>query len=235
MKNKISDRSTLMLLNRTSVILGALAITAVSLAVGYFLGYKSSSLSTVNESQTIIDSKTQLQPVTPPTPEVKNPDAPVLSLPQNEPKPILQPLKPVEEPKTSSEIIPQAKEPEQAAKTTQKPTALDTQDMPKNKQTQNNQTPKQPTTNAVDTNPKTTQPPTKTYTIQLGAFPQKEGAIELQNKLKAMGIKTYITTKTAKDPYYKVRTGSYKNKKDALNAAKQLQAKTGLPNFITTN
>ncbi|HEX8947469.1 MAG TPA: SPOR domain-containing protein [Dissulfurispiraceae bacterium] len=74
----------------------------------------------------------------------------------------------------------------------------------------------------------------KLYTIQMGAFPTKEGAEQLMQSLKAKGYKPYIVDAGGGDTYYRVRVGSFHAKKDADRDAASMSKETGMQNFVTT-
>ncbi|MEW5747059.1 MAG: SPOR domain-containing protein [Nitrospirota bacterium] len=76
--------------------------------------------------------------------------------------------------------------------------------------------------------------PKKQYTIQVGAFPNRTGAEQLQQRLKESGYKAYIVDADKGSDYYKVRVGAFKGKKEAERVAAMLRKKTAMQNFITT-
>jgi cell division septation protein DedD len=80
---------------------------------------------------------------------------------------------------------------------------------------------------------KSTDSSVKPFSVQMGAFPNKEGAEQLFQKLKASGYKPYIVNANGSNTYFKVRIGSFKNKKVAEKSAAELLKKTGLQNFVT--
>ncbi|MBI3592368.1 MAG: SPOR domain-containing protein [Nitrospirae bacterium] len=73
----------------------------------------------------------------------------------------------------------------------------------------------------------------KVYTVQIGAFPNKSGAEQLYQSLKAKGYNPYIVDAGQNDTYFRVRVGTFKNKKDAERSALALSKQTGLQNFVT--
>ncbi|MFO0754692.1 MAG: SPOR domain-containing protein [Thermodesulfovibrionales bacterium] len=73
----------------------------------------------------------------------------------------------------------------------------------------------------------------KTYTVQIGAFPSREGAEQLLQNLQARGYKPYIVDAGQGDTYFRVRLGAYKDRKEAERNAVAFSKKTGLPNFVT--
>jgi cell division protein FtsN len=73
----------------------------------------------------------------------------------------------------------------------------------------------------------------KRYTVQVGAFPSKDGADQLYQNLKAKNYDPYIVNANGSNDYFKVRVGFFKDKKAAEKSAAALSKKTGLQNFVT--
>jgi cell division septation protein DedD len=73
------------------------------------------------------------------------------------------------------------------------------------------------------------------YTVQLGALKKAGEARNLKTAYAKKGYKTYITvTKNkGKEKIYKVRTGEFKEKKDAEILALRLKKNEGLAAFVT--
>ncbi|MBZ0156642.1 MAG: SPOR domain-containing protein [Alphaproteobacteria bacterium] len=76
-------------------------------------------------------------------------------------------------------------------------------------------------------------PSEKMYTVQVGAFPSREGAVQLLQNLQSRGYKPYIVDAGQGDTYFRVRLGAYKDRKEAERNAVAFSKKTGLPNFVT--
>ncbi len=74
---------------------------------------------------------------------------------------------------------------------------------------------------------------TRLYTIQFGALPTKKEAEQLKKRLQARGLKAYIVNRGEEDPLFRVRAGTFKNKRDAERQAASIHKKTGLSYFVT--
>lgn len=74
----------------------------------------------------------------------------------------------------------------------------------------------------------------KNYTIQYGAFTEKANAEQLQRELLTMRIQAYIFNKGEDDPYYRVRSGRFIDRKSANEVAGQVKVKMKLSYFIAT-
>ncbi len=73
------------------------------------------------------------------------------------------------------------------------------------------------------------------YTVQLGALKNAEEARQLRVKYAKKGYKTFITVSRSKNKakIYKVRTGEFREKKDAEILALRLKKNEGLSAFVT--
>jgi cell division protein FtsN len=72
----------------------------------------------------------------------------------------------------------------------------------------------------------------RVYTIQIGAFPQKDEAEQLRDRVAAKGFKAYIVNEGEQDPYYRVRVGKFRDRKSSEQAALSLREKTGADYYI---
>lgn len=250
MRGRITEKSSILLLSRNTVIIGALVITVFGLGLGYLLGYKGGMLGIAEKQQNPTETRLPLPSEEKKVIESPSGDSPVLSAePKTQPqtaeqeaqkepeqaqetKPAQKELKPKDK-KTAQENL----EPEKKQEVPQEKPVVKT---PKEKRGGKKpaETPKEePKQQAAPTKTEKAQPKPiatakKAYTVQFGAFPSSEGAAQLAQSLKAKNINAYITERAEGDPYYRVRTGSYKNRKEAEKAALSLQKQTGLANFV---
>lgn len=252
MRGRVTDKSSILLLGRNTVIFGAVVIFAVSLGVGYFLGYKGSSFGRIDAEHGL-----PLPPA--PSPEDKRIlEPPVVSktVPSNPQIPSTLPPEAAEIKLEGPAVAQQPaaeQTPKQTPKQIPKQTIEASQPDKKGKGGGNGiiqpEIKKTDTPESVSVIAKPKEAPSgkkknekvekakvsagKLYTVQFGAFPSKEGALQLRAALKAKGIAAYIINKTDSEPYYRVRTGAFKNRKEADLNSRSLQKKTGMPNFVT--
>ncbi|MBF0328548.1 MAG: SPOR domain-containing protein [Nitrospirae bacterium] len=259
MRGRITEKSSILLLSRNTVIIGALVITVFGLGLGYLLGYKGGLLGIGDKLQNTTETKLPLPaeekkvivspsgdaPVLPVAPntqqqaaaleEQKEPEQPVIKdepptkKPQDRSPKAAQRDRELKEKKTGQILEPEPAAEKPVAKTLkEKRAAKKTAEAPIEEA-------KQPAASAKAEKTETKQDaaaPKKVYTVQFGAFPSSEGASQLAQSLKSKKINAYITERAEGDPYYRVRTGSYKNRKEAEKAAAEFQKQTGLPNFV---
>ncbi len=256
-----TERSSILLLSRNTVLIGALLITVASFGIGYFFGFRGSG-----------PAEQEKQPVESPKtsdafpPEEKR----VIELPVKDvtgkPAATAQPA-PADQPERAAEAS--AQKPAEAPATQAKgeiPKSQDTTEKSKKPGTQKNEAvtaavaanqvqdnasvksaqPTQPaqagsaasksgrhTGEKAKKKAKKAVPSGKLYTVQVGAFPSKEGADQLYKDLKAKNYNPYIVNANGSNDYFKVRVGSFKDKKAAEKSAAALSKKTGLQNFVT--
>lgn len=252
MRIKGSERSSILLLSRNTVLIGVIIIAVASFGLGYFFGYRG-GVSPVVEKEDITAEQREL--VSPEDRRVLEPseeDKPVVVPPvaplfPGDPFPGEIPAKIPETPsgeRTDRELLPEYKDIEKdehlAAEPPKKPepkAAVD--DSIKNAKTDDK--PVDKTISASDKRipkSKTTVPtdavsPKRIYTVQVGAFPSREGAEKLQRMLKAKGIESYIVNGRS-DIYFRVRVGSFQSRTEAERNAAILERETGMKNFVTT-
>lgn len=257
MRLKGPEKSSILLLGRNTVVIGAVVIIVVSFVFGYFFGYKGtdilekgkhdseSRVAAAPEDKKTLDNADN-SPVLPPvikpsefpkeavqqkpsTPEPQKPDNKALAEQKNQEvakadagKGPLSPQAGLESPDSAgTEKERPAKESAGTGKVTGK--------------TKKNSSPQKilkPSKTAKKQ--KETESAKGTYTVQVGAFPSREGAEQLLQGLKAKNIKAYIVDSGEGNPYFRVRTGTFKSRKDAEQMSSQLQKKDGLQNFVTT-
>ncbi len=255
MRGGATERSSILLLSRNTVLIGALLITVASFGIGYFFGFRGSG-----------PPEQGKQPVE----SAKTSDV----FPPEEKRVIELPVKDVAG-------KPAAAQPEQAAeasaqKPSEQPAAQAKDEIPKSQDTTEKSKKPEPQKNEVRTaavaanqvqdnaavksaqpaqqaaraesvasksgrhtgekakkKAKNAVPSGKLYTVQVGAFPSKEGADQLYQNLKAKNYNPYIVNANGSNDYFKVRVGSFKHKKAAEKSAAALSKKTGLQNFVT--
>jgi len=73
------------------------------------------------------------------------------------------------------------------------------------------------------------------YTLQLGAFKSSAEAESIKKKYAKKGLKPYITTSTnrQKEKIYKVKTGEFKDRKNAEILSLKLNKTEQLKTFVT--
>ncbi len=245
MRIKGSERSSILLLSRNTVVIGVVIIAVAGFGLGYFLGYRGGGASPVEKEDIAARERELLPPEDRRVLEPHREDKPVIMLP-----PIPLPSGdsvPGETPVVPSpdrELLPKYKniekdetltvEPEKELK----PKAATNEGIKKDKTSdktsdraisdRDKRDPKARTVAPADT-----VSPKRLYTVQVGAFPSKEGAERLQRILKTKGVESYIVNAT-KDRYFRVKIGSFKNRREAERNATILKKKTGMENFVTT-
>lgn len=75
----------------------------------------------------------------------------------------------------------------------------------------------------------------KTYTVQVGAYKEKEVAETVMNKLKKKGYSAYIMAKEIQNEgkIYKVRIGEFPNRERAEEHARKIKVKENISAFVT--
>ncbi|BCB96915.1 hypothetical protein JZK55_18370 [Dissulfurispira thermophila] len=256
MRIRGTERSSILLLNKSTVIIGAIVIIILSFGVGYFWGYKGGNiLQTEEELKKDVEQKPSLPPE----------DKRVLETTSTTPKeaPIAPSIKPPEfpqEPPPQKLAEPEKELPKEQKTTESKSGKSHGEEIAEDKSEQKEkdspevkghevkvETKTKTKENAAVANkekntvksiakknvPAKTSKSVKLYTIQFGAFPNKEGAEQLRQSLNSKGIKAYIVSKAEGDPYFRVRVGTYKSKREAEIAAVSMRKKTGMQNFVT--
>jgi cell division septation protein DedD len=240
------------------VLIGALLITIASFSIGYFFGFRVSG-SPEQEKQTVESAKTgdilppeEKRVIELPVKDAAGKPVTAQSAPANQPeqsagasaqKPAEAPATQAkgEIPKKSQDTIETSKkpEPQKIEVSTAAVAANQVQDNASVKSSQpaqagsaasksgrhSGEKVKKKARNAVSSG--------KLYTVQVGAFPSKEGADQLYQNLKAKNYNPYIVNANGSSDYFKVRVGTFKDKKAAEKSAAALSKKTGLQNFVT--
>jgi len=254
MRLKGPEKSSILLLGRNTVVIGAVVIIVVSFVFGYFFGYKgtdvqenvvndtASSVTVAPEDKKVLDN-TENAPVLPPVikPSEFPKDAPQKPAVPESPKPDNKPgpdQKNQEVPKfdAGKGILapPAGVEGSDAAEVEKERPKKDAASTEKGKAKKDNITQKDPKSPKKIKKSQDSKGPKGIFTVQVGAFPSREGAEQLLQSLKAKNIKAYIVDSGEGNPYYRVRTGSFKKRKDAEQMSSELQKKNGLQNFVTT-
>lgn len=247
MRGRITEKSSILLLGRSTVMIGAIVITIISFGLGYFLGYKGTGVTETGQeekgAETVpaeekkvleasqsknatgaqLNNKTAPPIIPPPVktdaiiPPEPIPEIPSRKMPDLGQKPAIEP--PPDEQKAAddeqkSQEIGKAKAGGDSRK--KKASAAARSKKPAVEAARQGGTSK------------------RLYTVQVGAFPSSEGAEQLKQRLQAKGYKPYIVSPGKGDTYFRVRFGSFANKKDAEKSASEFSKKTGLQNFVTT-
>jgi cell division protein FtsN len=233
------ERSSILLLGKSTVIIGAIVITVLSFGLGYFWGYKGSDVSQTEdevkkdaaqkviippEDKRVLETTSTTPKEAPIAPSIKPPEFPQETTPQKSAEPEVE--------DRSQKTENRSQKTENTGQNIEGRQDLDTsQPTPKVKGKAKSNSLTKPSNRAVKTGDSTASK--KLYAIQFGAFPNKEGAEQLRQSLISKGIKAYIVRRTESDPYFRVRVGTYKTKREADLAAVSLQKKTGMQNFVT--
>ena len=98
------------------------------------------------------------------------------------------------------------------------------------------QTTRKPPPRAVTPPPSRPAPAVKRiYTVQFGAFRTPEGAQTMVRRLANRGIKTRVDqVHTGGKLWFKVRTGNYRSRAQAVQAAQQLKKKSGTSTVVAS-
>lgn len=234
MRLKDQGRNSILLLNRTSVIAGAIIIAVISLGVGYFIGFKTGTSGNVEVEHitekppkpVVNEDKRVLEP--PPTPPPTPPTSNMLSGKDDTKQTDKSQKKDVEKKDEEPKIVIQEQKQDLSAQK-----GFEKRPTPEKKVEPVPDKPKS-VPQVEEKKPEKTLTKTRYFTIQLGAFPSKTGAEDLKSQLKSKGISAYIVNKDKDSIYFKVRVGNYSNKKEAERALISIEKQTGLKGFITT-
>jgi cell division protein FtsN len=249
MRIRGTERSSILLLGRSTVIIGAIVITVLSFGLGYFWGYKGGDVSQTrdeppvsSEDKRVLETTSTTPKEAPIAPSIKPPEFPQETTPQKSTeteKDLHKEQKTAESKADKNQGVEIAEDKgEQAEKDSLEAKGSEVKAETKAKAKEN--TPaankgKNTAKGAVKKNAlQKTSKSVKLYAVQFGAFPNKEGAEQLRQSLNSKGIKAYIVSRTESDPYFRVRVGAYKTKREADLAAVSMQKKTGMQNFVTT-
>lgn len=250
--------ASLLILATDTVVITLIVIVAASLAVGFLVGYKISDW-TRDGIPFLAGTQPKVPPpesARPPDHEKKPPEVVPASLPQETvkasaeapqtppaaappaqveteapkaPSPAEEqstreaPAKPAETAKASLETPSKQARPSPVAEAKPRKPARETASAQK--------TPRDSGA-AADSESGAGSGPARVYTIQVGAFPQKDEAEQLRDKLTAKGFKAYVVHGGEEDPYHRVRVGKYKDKKSTEQAAASLREKAGADCYI---
>ena len=254
----MTERSSILLLSRNTVLIGALLITIASFGIGYFFGFRVSGPSD-QEKQPVESAKTgdvlppeEKRVIELPVKDAAGKPAAAQSAPANQPDQSAAEAsaqKPTEAPATQAKTeIPKSQntaekskkpEPQKNEVRTAAVAATQVQDNGAVQSVQPAQAGRADSKGGRHTGAKAKKKARnsgtsgKLYTVQVGAFPSKEGADQLYQNLKAKNYNPYIVNANGSNDYFKVRVGSFKDKKAAEKSAAALSKKTGLQNFIT--
>lgn len=263
MRGGATERSSILLLSRNTVVIGALLITVASFGIGYFFGFRGVGL-TGQDKQPVESAKTgEILPsedkrvIELPVKDVAGQPAGAQSAPSNQPEQAAEASaqKPAEASATRAKGETQKKQ--ETNEKTKKPepqkNEVRTAAVAANQVVDNGSVKSAPPAPAVQPaqagaskagrqtgekakkKAKKSAPSGRLYTVQVGAFPSKEGADQLYQNLKAKHLNPYIVGANGSNDYFKVRIGTFKNKKAAEKSSAELLKKTGLQNFVTAS
>jgi len=223
------ERSSLQLLGKEFIIVLVVIFSALSFTLGYFVGKSG------------IDNKPGNPPQAAETmPVPQKQETAAVSQPQNVPATDIKnaPLAegtakgPVEAQPKEPIVIVEAKKPE-TVKGAQ-PAKEKTPDKPASQQTtkETNKKPEDKDSSASEESRKSDGP---TYTVQLAAFRSASEARSFSKKHAKKGLKTYITTSTARNKakIYKVKSGEFRDRKAAEVMSLKLNKTEKLKTFVT--
>ena len=258
MRFRSPERSSILLLGRNTVVIGAVVIIIVAFGLGYFFGYKGgdffqsekdAEISEKDKAAAILEEKKVLDAASADKPVIPPPIMPPPEFPQ-ENKAQKPALAEADRGKEAPKELPAAKgqkadkappfppEPPKEKEPAQIEKAVGEQPADKPQPAETDAKAKGGKPAKKDVKSKGSQKTSKTsherlYAVQFGAFPTREGAEQMLGSLKAKGIKAYIVEKSEGDPYFRVRAGAFKTRKEAGSAAVSMQKKTGMQNFVT--
>lgn len=244
------ERSSILLLGRNTVVIGAVVIIIVAFGLGYFFGYKGvdflqsekdAEISQKDKAAAVLEEKKVLDAASADKPVIPPPIMPTPKFPHENKvqKPSLSEVDKGKEITKELPVIPPSlpeppkeKEPAHTEQASGEQPADKPQPAEASVKTKGAK-PAKKTAKSRGSHKTSKSSHERLYAVQFGAFPTMEGAEQLQSALKAKGIKAYIVEKTEGDPYFRVRTGSFKTKREAGAAAVSMQKKTGMQNFVT--
>ncbi|HIJ59796.1 MAG TPA: hypothetical protein HPP56_04180 [Nitrospirae bacterium] len=241
MRLKDQTKNSILLLNRSSVIGGAVLIVLISLGLGYFIGFKTGQSGVADLEQVVEPPKKILEEkrVLESTPKTENQQVPPLPPPSVTTLNNNEKLTNIEGKKIDKEPPPiEIKKEENQEKNFSKQIGkqrIEKEDISPNPKPENKPDEK-PQKLPVTTEKKVvknTKQQTKLYTIQFGAFPNIQGAEELKKSLTSKGVSAYIVDKGKEGVYYRVRSGSFESKREADKQLILYEKKTGLKGFVT--
>ncbi len=221
------DRPSLQLLGKEFIIVVVVIFSALSFALGYFVGK-----STVGLNPEDLSPASEMTPI----PQNREPEA----LPPPSGVSVAENAPPIDE--TAGEgnppqpkdtlVMVEAKQAEPADdhRTAKKQTQEQAVSPKKTKENSQKPAAKEST---VSQENKTSDEPV--YTLQLGAFKNSAEAESVRKKYAAKGFKSYITVSTDKnqEKIYKVKTGEFRDKKSAEVLSLKLNKTEKLKTFVT--
>ncbi|HCL81377.1 MAG TPA: hypothetical protein DHW81_03845, partial [Nitrospiraceae bacterium] len=244
------------LLGRNTVVIGAVVIIIVAFGLGYFFGYKGgeflqsekdAEISGKDKAAAILEEKKVLDaasadksvippPIMPPSEfpqenKAQKPSSAEADKGKEAPKEF--PAPPPFPPEPPKEKEPVKTEQAGAEQPADKPQPAEADVKAKGVKPAKKDVKSKGSQKISKTSKNSKNSHERLYAVQFGAFPSKEGAEQLQAALKSKGIKAYIVERSEGDPYFRVRAGAYKTKKEAGSSAVSMQKKTGMQNFVT--
>jgi cell division septation protein DedD len=233
MRIRTPEKSPILLLGRNTVIIGAVVIVILSFGLGYFFGFKGGDLTGSEKEPEEAAVKTAKLPSDEKNVIETSPAAPVIPAPvipeaPSAPKAPEPPAVKNEEAQKQDRQADERSKDAQGKQEREKAAAAKDE---KNNNVENKPSPK--TVKQKTPGKQSKSDVSGVYAVQFGAFPSKDGAEALSASLKKHGIKPYVVKPDEHTPYYRVRSGSYKTKKEAETASIALEKKTGINNFVT--
>lgn len=223
MKNNGTERSSILLLTRNTVLLGALALAVVCFGLGFLFGYRGSERPEAEPRPA--------QPV-----QSERPVAPAIqeATPEGERR-VLEPAPAPSEaaPKAPAPPAPAPKAEEKRADQPRESRAAGASSAPTRAASSPAQTAAASGRGAKKEQKEQQKEQKKQYSVQFGAFPDKGGAEQLRQQLKEKGYKAYIVPADKGSDYYKVRVGAFTSKKEADRAATRFRKDTAMQSFVT--
>jgi len=238
------DRPSLQLLGKEFIIVVVVIFSALSFTLGYFVGKSGTDGKSGNPTQAaeIIPIPQKQETATPPQPQsesvAENKNTPPAEATAKEPAQALQkgPLVIIEAKKPEPvKAAPTAKEKPPLHPVGQQVAQPATEQLPKEPIKESIKEPgKKPEAKDSSVSENSTKPG-PLYTVQIAAFKSASEARSFSKKHAKNGLKTYITTSTGKNKVkiYKVKSGEFRDKKDAEVMSLKLNKTGNLKTFVT--
>lgn len=229
------DRPSLQLLGKGFIIAVVVLFSALSFTLGYFVGKSGADRKSGSPSQAVdmvpIPQKQEATALPQPQAVAENKNTPQAEVTAKEPAEARQkpPL-----------VIVEAKKPEplKAAPTAKEKPILQpaAQQLPKEPIKESMKEPgKKPEAKDSSVSEDSRKSNGPVYTVQIAAFKSASEARSFSKKHAKKGLKTYITTTTGKNKIkiYKVKSGEFRDKKDAEVMSLKLNKTMKLKTFVT--
>jgi cell division septation protein DedD len=228
------DRTSLQLLGKEFMIVVVVIFSALSFTLGYFVGKSGTDTKSGNPSQTAEMIPIPQKQETAALPQSQNVS---VAEDKNTPQAEVTAKEPVEARQKGPLVIVEAKKPEpvKAAPSAKEKTAEQpaTQQLPK--EPIKEPAGKKPAAKDSSDSEDGSKPEGPLYTVQMAAFKSDSEARSFSKKHAKKGLKTYITTSTGKNKVkiYKVKTGEFRDRKDAEVMSLKLNKTAKVKTFVT--